>query len=166
MTFDENFARFWSLYPRRDENPPISRRKDAYKKLQRIIGDKGATWDQILDGVRLYATSDKVLGKTSDGRIFICMPITWLNQARWEEEYQEPVVNFREIPREHWTDDHWRKALGDVSSGFMKSEHSEEKWPIHYYGPRPPHRETLVPAKIQQEYKEWWSDLNVERMFG
>lgn len=161
MNFDDNFKEFWALYPRRAENPPISRRKDAYKKLQTIIRDKEATWDEILDGVRLYAHSDKVKGKNATGKKFICMPTTWLNQARWEDEYQEPTINFRQIPRQNWTDDHWREAFGDVKKPFNRASFSEERWNYQYYGPRPPHPDSIVPPVIQDEYRIWWPDLKV-----
>lgn len=164
MTFDDYFAQFWSLYPRRDENPPISRKKEAYKKLQHIIRDREAAWEEILDGVRLYATSDKVTGKNQGAKRFICMPITWLNQARWEDEYQEPVVDYRSIPRQNWPEEQWRKAFGDVDNGFRTAYHGVESWPAHYYGVRPPHPDSIVPPVIQDEYRIWWPDLRVVEM--
>lgn len=155
-----SFEDFWAAYPRRDETPNITGRKKAKEKLDKIVRDGEATWDEIVSGVRLYAHCDNVK------KGYVCLPVTWINQARWEDEYDEAPVPVEQKLRSQWTLDDWRDKLGGVDIAFNRLHFSEEKWNTAYYGPRPPHPESKVPPAIQDEYRKWWPDLKVVELFG
>ena len=73
-----NFNEFWSYYPKRIG------KKTAYKKYKLAI-ESGVLHDEIMNGVRAYVTDLRVNGTS---RQFIASPITWLNQGRWDDEYE------------------------------------------------------------------------------
>lgn len=158
---DPQFVEFWTLYPRRDTTPRIDGAKKTYEKVLRIIGDGEATWDEILDGVRSYALCDRVTGK--EDKKFIKMPITWVNNACWEDEYEPPAKHWAERPVETWSENEWCDALGDVNNGYRQNE-AKNNWNVARYGPKPPHSESKLPAVIQDEYRKWWPDLRVVEM--
>lgn len=153
----DRFDEFWEAYPRRDKTPRITGRKKAREKLLKIVMDGEATWDEIIAGARSYAHCDNV----QDG--FICMPATWIYNARWEDEYDPPAKHWSERPVETWSENEWRDALGDVDNGYRRSE-AKNNWNVARYGPKPPHSESKLPAVIQDEYRKWWPDFRVVEM--
>ena len=153
----DRFDEFWEAYPRRDKTPRITGRKKAREKLLKIVGDGEAAWDEIITGTRLYAQCDNVASG------YVCIPMTWINQARWEDEYEPVKKHFTERPMGSWTENEWREALGDVNNGYRQSE-AKNNWNVARYGPKPPHSESKLPAVIQDEYRIWWPDLRVVEM--
>lgn len=72
----DHFEQFWKAYPRKVAKPKA---EDIYK---RIITKKEATHEQIMKGLDVY------LGELSKADwLNPAHPTTWLNQARWEDEY-------------------------------------------------------------------------------
>lgn len=160
----DRFDEFWEYYPRRDDTPRIGGKKQARQRLLKIVGDGEATWDEIVSGVRLYAQCDKVTGKSSPTGIkYICMPKTWIGQARWEDEYEPAPIPFEQKTPDEYTDEDWRTLLGEVNHPFRLKNFSVENW-SPYLGPRPPHPDSIVPITIQDEYRRWWPDLRVVDM--
>ena len=74
------FESFWGVYPRRIA------KKEAMKKFDKAVGD-GADPQKIIDGAKAYSRS--VEGKEQK---YIAHPSTWLNQGRWDDEPELPVV--------------------------------------------------------------------------
>jgi hypothetical protein len=72
---DPWFMKFWGMYPRR-----ISR-KAAFKSWEKAIKD-GADPSAVIEAVGRYIVHLEVTGHD------IAYPATWLNQARWEDEYE------------------------------------------------------------------------------
>lgn len=77
---DALFESFWGVYPRRIA------KKEAMKKFDKAVGD-GADPQKIIDGAKAYSRS--VEGKEQK---YIAHPATWLNQGRWDDEPELPVV--------------------------------------------------------------------------
>lgn len=77
---DALFESFWVVYPRRIA------KKEAMKKFTKAVGD-GADPQKIIDGAKAYSRS--VEGKEQK---YIAHPSTWLNQGRWDDEPELPVV--------------------------------------------------------------------------
>lgn len=74
----DEFAAFWSSYPRR------TAKIDAMKSY--VKARKLASAEDILAGVERYKQH------LPDEVRFICHPATWLNQGRWMDEEDEPQV--------------------------------------------------------------------------
>ncbi len=105
MTFSE----FWQLYPRRKKTPAITGRKKAQEKLEAVVKSGEAAWEEIIGGVKAYADCDNV----REG--YICLPVTWINQCRWEDEYeipQTPEEILAAKPLSERTPEDWGKLLG------------------------------------------------------
>lgn len=77
---DALFESFWGVYPRRIA------KKEAMKKFDKAVGD-GADPQKIIAGAKAYSRS--VEGKEQK---YIAHPSTWLNQGRWDDEPELPVV--------------------------------------------------------------------------
>lgn len=77
---DALFESFWEVYPRRIA------KKEAMKKFTKAVAD-GADPQKIIDGAKAYSRS--VEGKEQK---YIAHPATWLNQGRWDDEPELPVV--------------------------------------------------------------------------
>lgn len=72
------FNEFWGLYPRKIG------KKYAGACFWRAV-EEGATTGEIIVGLRLF------LDNLPEERQFIPHPSTWLNQGRWEDEYEQRV---------------------------------------------------------------------------
>lgn len=83
----EDFAIFWSAYPRRTAKLAALK---AYERARRLDSA-----ENILAGVERYRRH------LPEEVRFICHPATWLNQGRWMDEDDEPV----RVVREHWSDE-------------------------------------------------------------
>lgn len=77
---DALFESFWEVYPRRIA------KKEAMKKFAKAVKD-GADPQKIITAATTYATTQK--GKEQK---YIAHPATWLNQGRWDDEPELPVV--------------------------------------------------------------------------
>ena len=77
--YDDDFAEFWNLYPKKDG------RKNAlqsYIKARKNGTDK----DTILSGLNAYVAQCERRGTE---KRYIAMASTWLNQERWDWDYTE-----------------------------------------------------------------------------
>jgi hypothetical protein len=72
--YSEQFQRFWDAYPTRRRLG----KKQAYAAWQKAI--RTADPKTIIGKASEYASSDRGRGE------FSCMPTTWLNQGRWEDD--------------------------------------------------------------------------------
>lgn len=79
-TFEDTpeFAKFWEAYPRRKAKGAA---RDSFRKAV----ERGVSAEQIADGAARYARACR--GKDEQ---FVAHAATWLNQERWDDEYQAP----------------------------------------------------------------------------
>lgn len=77
---EEEFETFWKLYPRRKG------KGDARKAFKRAR--KQVEFSTLMEGLRAY--TQWCAAEMKESR-YICHPSTWLNQERWEDEYDEPA---------------------------------------------------------------------------
>lgn len=75
------FDDFWRKYPRKIGK---LKAREAYRKALRL-----ASHDDIIQGL------DRFLQNLPHDRQFIPFPATWLNQGRWDDEYEEASTRFR-----------------------------------------------------------------------
>lgn len=75
-----HFEDFYNLYPNKKG------RASAEKSYKRVI-DKGTDHDDLMKGLERYLEDIKA-NKTE--KQFIAHPATWLNQGRWDDEYDTP----------------------------------------------------------------------------
>lgn len=128
----EQFARFWEAYPRRDG------RHKASQSWRRAIDD-GADPENLICCAQSYAARCIEM-KTE--RQFIKMPQTWLNGKCWEDE-QETV----DAANDTWTEaDQWRVRMRIYSERGL--------WPTDVYGARPWEKGCIVPDAVLSEFKE------------
>lgn len=78
-----DFDAFWKLYPKRDGSNP---RKPASQKFALAV-KKGVDPKEIINGVDRYARHCDDRGIT--GTSYVAQAVTWLNQERWTDEYQQ-----------------------------------------------------------------------------
>ena len=81
----DRFEEFWKAYPKRDGANP---KKPARKKFDDAVKaghDPGA----IIAGAERYR--EYMRSKGQEGTQYVAQAVTWLNQARWEDEL--PAVN-------------------------------------------------------------------------
>ncbi len=76
MQLEEQFEAWWRQFPRGRRNA----KKKALQKYLRIVNDGTATPEQLLEGLMRYAAA------VGDNNEFVCMPSTWLNNERWNDE--------------------------------------------------------------------------------
>ncbi len=128
----EQFARFWEAYPRRDG------RHKASQSWRRAIDD-GADPENLICCAQSYAARCVEM-KTE--RQFIKMPQTWLNGKCWDDE-QETV----DAANDTWTEaDQWRVRMRIYSERGL--------WPTDVYGARPWEKGCIVPDAVLSEFKE------------
>ncbi len=72
--YSDGFKRFWDAYPTKRRLG----KKQAYAAWQKAI--QTADSETIIAKASEYASSDRGRGE------FSCMPTTWLNQGRWEDD--------------------------------------------------------------------------------
>jgi hypothetical protein len=110
MAIAEDFAAFWANYPRRTAKLAALK---AYEKARRI--DSAAN---ILAGVERYKRNKPEYADW-------CHPTTFLNQGRWMDEDDAPVV----VPvQEYWGDVCAREHKSECRSRWeheMKLRHAE-----------------------------------------
>ena len=83
---EEEFEKFWELYPKRPSNPKQPAKKSFIKALK-----DGTPKEDIFEGLAAYAETRR--GKNSE---YTAMAATWLNQRRWEDDYG-PVKEVRRL---------------------------------------------------------------------
>ena len=95
------FDRFWQAYP----GPRKTDKRKCRAKFQMILAagdDPNSAFDKILAGLERWKKS---LDWTKDGGAFICAPLVWLNNERWDAEVAPAPVVTRFTPRKA---DNWR----------------------------------------------------------
>lgn len=88
MTHEEAFNQFWEFYPYRQGK---SKAKAALKKAL-----KDASLEDIIEGVERYKRHKEPWRNW-------CLPATFLNQGRWEDEWDAPAAGprtFADVARE------------------------------------------------------------------
>lgn len=73
----DRFQEFWELFPRQRRG----NKGKAEQAYQRVLNEKRATEEEIINGVRRYASSDEV------GSGFAKGAAAWLNDDRWASDY-------------------------------------------------------------------------------
>jgi len=81
---ESTFADFWKAYPRKVA------KKAALKAWTRALRE-GATPEAILDALARWRRS----GQFPTDMQYVPHPTTWLNQGRWEDEYDEALPSGR-----------------------------------------------------------------------
>lgn len=140
---ERNFNLFWKTYPRRKETPNITGKKACQGKLETILASGEASLEEIVSGAEAYARSDNV----KDG--FVRLPMTWLNQAGWQDEQSIPA---KPKPVDEWALEDWRKRLGPV--GGFGAKHYRNNWYLLARGNFP----FKCPPEILSEY---WPDEEI-----
>ena len=80
--FDGLFERFWTAYP----GPRKTDRRKCREKFAAILresGDPDAMLERMLDGIGRWRKSRDW---SEDGGAYICAPLVWLNNERWDAE--------------------------------------------------------------------------------
>lgn len=77
---DELFDRWWNIYPRHIGKKPS---KAVFIRLMKTTDDPKHLTESMISAVW---TQRRKLGWTKDRIRYIPHPLTWLNQARWEDE--------------------------------------------------------------------------------
>ena len=75
--YDDDFAEFWNLYPKKDG------RKNALQSYIKVRKN-GTDKDAILSGLNAYVAQCERRGTEKQ---YIAMASTWLNQERWDWDY-------------------------------------------------------------------------------
>lgn len=101
-----SFEEFWSVYPRRQNNP----RKPASLIFARVV-KAGADPLAIIAAARTYA--DYVRSEGKEGTGWVAMATTWLNQERWADEMELPLSPEEQRKREaaRFIEEHNAKAI-------------------------------------------------------
>lgn len=81
MTLADDFTEFWAHYPRKVGKLAA---QQQYEKARK----RGVTQQQLLDGIARYLRYKPAYADWAH-------PKTWLNQGRWEDDYDEPVLTPR-----------------------------------------------------------------------
>lgn len=74
-----SFEDFWQAYPKRRGKGAARR---SYARARKL-----ASHEEIMEGVEKYRQAEPWRGDLQ----FCCLPATWLNQERWDDEYDEPM---------------------------------------------------------------------------
>ncbi len=79
----DKFSKFWSVYPKKQG-------KGAAEKAWRVLNPSDELFSQIISAVNLAKQCDQW---NRDNGLYIPNPATWLNQKRWDDEYQISIKN-------------------------------------------------------------------------
>ena len=85
ITLEDKFGAFWTAYP----GPRKTDKRKCKMKFIRILKDSknpSDKFDEIMDGLNKWMKTDTWI---KDGGRFICAPLVWLNNERWEAEVKE-----------------------------------------------------------------------------
>lgn len=107
-TLAEEFAAFWSVYPRR-----VSRQEamKAYQKA-RIV----ATAEEIVAGVQAFREH------MPDEMRYVPYAASWLNAGRWQDEYDAPPLPVKVAADIDWFDE--CKTLHESTCGGRLRHHN------------------------------------------
>lgn len=85
VTFEDEFNQFWSAYP----GPRKTDKRKCKMKFIRILKESKNFIDkfrEIMEGLNKWKKTDTWI---KDGGQFICAPLVWLNNERWEAGIKE-----------------------------------------------------------------------------
>lgn len=82
----ELFDSFYSQYPNKKSRKVA---EDKFEKLLKESKEPEILFDEIMQGLNNFLGEIKLKGTEKQ---FIAHPSTWLNQNRWLDEYEKPVV--------------------------------------------------------------------------
>ena len=85
ISYDADFADFWSAYPKRPNNS-----KAAAKVKYTLARKRGVSHETIMAGLKEYAAMRNAAVANGDNPHFTKMAETWLNKAGWENDYSVP----------------------------------------------------------------------------
>jgi hypothetical protein len=74
---DEQFRQWFAAYPKKADP------KDARRCFDRVLKNREATFEQLLEGARRYAVETAAAGTAKN---FIKAPAVWLNKGSWANE--------------------------------------------------------------------------------
>lgn len=77
QAIDQEFARFWAVYPRRDS------KQGARDKFGRLLKQGTVSADRLVESAARYAAYCSRTGRERDKTK---LPTTWLNQGCWDDE--------------------------------------------------------------------------------
>jgi len=132
---EDDFALFWSAYPKRQGGNPRKPALKAYASKRKA----GAKHDEIMAALRAYVAEQKALGKI--GSPYIPMAATWLNREEWAQpaEPSPAPATAADTRVEVWR-------------GATRSFVNAGRWPLADRSPPPDHPDTLVPPDVLREF--------------
>jgi hypothetical protein len=83
ISYDAEFEEFWQAYPKRPGNP----KAPAAAKYRYVREKIKIPRETLLSAVKAYAAS-----RDGEESKFTAQAVTWLNQRRWEEDYEPAEV--------------------------------------------------------------------------
>jgi hypothetical protein len=85
-TYTSEFESWWELYPRR-----VGKKK-AYRSW--LVAVKDVDEKTLIFRLRQQVSADHFKG--TDGKQYIPLPTTWLNQGRWDDEIKQQPIDIRD----------------------------------------------------------------------
>ena len=113
-----SFDAFWQAYPKK-------KAKDAARKAWGRRKPDAALQARILSAIAAQSRSEDW---TKDGGKFIPFPATWLNQGRWQDETDGPVLVASGGHPKHCT--HEPPCPSDVAHSRRRREEQEAAWKV------------------------------------
>lgn len=135
MTTQDDFTAFWKAFPRRLTTPRITGKRKAREKCEALVRASGVTWNELIAGAKAYAHCDNVAAG------YIKLPMTWLNNDGWEDEYDRPP----EKDSPEW----WRARCRDA----FKGPYNLQIFSRHF--------SRSVPLEIRKEFPDLFEPLRV-----
>lgn len=171
ISYDQDFAEFWSTYPKRPNNS-----KAAAKKKYILARKRGVPHVIIMAGVRDYATARNKAVADGDSPTYTQMAETWLNKECWENDYnppadvkKEPVATDGELfdlaaeyPGHIGSYGVAQKLLADELSKGATIEalcEAARKYKLFCKGP-PYEDRKIAPAMLEQWLKFKWREMD------
>lgn len=169
ISYDADFDAFWAAYPKRPGNPR-KKAMAAYRKAR-----KNVSQEQLLTAVGLYAAY-----MAGENPKFVAMAATWLNDERWNCDYEKAVdviQSYNEI--KHGSDEDIdnlaaeypghigeriaaKKLVADELSKGVTIEalcEAARKYKLFCKGP-PYEDRKIAPAMLEQWLKFKWREMD------
>jgi len=171
ISYDADFAEFWSTYPKRPNNS-----KAAAKKKYILARKRGVPHVIIMAGVRDYAAARSKAVADGDSPTFTQMAETWLGKECWDNDYsppadvkKEPVATDEELfdlaaeyPGHIGSYGVAQKLLADELSKGATIEalcEAARKYKLFCKGP-PYEDRKIAPAMLEQWLKFKWREMD------
>lgn len=101
MSGSKDFETWWDAYPRKIGKAAARRKWETLRKSKAL-----PTIEDLLAATERYKASWNVQ------RGYVCHPITWLNQGRWEDVYDDENDELAEV----FNMEEWRSRSAHPSS--------------------------------------------------